>query len=290
MMKMANPSLLADFWRDFRRHRFPLLALFFLILLALLALLSPWLVPHDPAMQFRDHLLQPPAWHEEGQWRFLLGTDELGRDLLSRILAGARISLLIGAVAVSAAMLPGVVLGLLAAFYPRLGALIMRAMDIMMALPALLLAIAIVAILGPGLANTMLAIALVCLPPYVRLVRASAMAELTRDYVLASRQAGAGPLRLMFRTVLPNCLSPIIVQASLGFSMAILDAAALGFLGLGVQPPLAEWGSMLVAARDYIGSAWWVVTWPGLAILLTVLALNVLGDGLRDALDPRLKG
>jgi dipeptide transport system permease protein len=165
----------------------------------------------------------------------------------------------------------------------------MRAMDIMMALPSLLLAVAVVAVLGPGLGNTMIAIAVVSLPSYVRLARASAMAELPRDYVVASRLAGAGAVRLMFNTVLPNCMAPIIVQATLGFSAAILDAAALGFLGLGAQPPMPEWGTMLASARDYIERAWWVVTMPGLAILLTVIALNLLGDGLRDALDPRLK-
>jgi dipeptide transport system permease protein len=162
-------------------------------------------------------------------------------------------------------------------------------MDVMLALPSLLLAIAVVAVLGPGLLNAMFAIALVAIPQYVRLVRASAMSELAKDYVIASRLAGAGTGRLMFDTVLPNCAAPLIVQATLGFSSAILDAAALGFLGLGAQPPTPEWGSMLASALEFIQSAWWVVTLPGLAILVTVLAFNLTGDGLRDALDPRLK-
>jgi dipeptide transport system permease protein len=162
-------------------------------------------------------------------------------------------------------------------------------MDVLLALPSLLLAVAVVAIIGPGLVNTMLAIAIVALPGYVRLTRASALGELHKEYVMASRVAGAGTARLMFSQVLPNCTAPLIVQATLGFSSAILDAAALGFLGLGVQPPSAEWGAMLASARDYIDSAWWIVTMPGLAILISVLAINLLGDGLRDALDPKLK-
>lgn len=286
----AAPSLLREFWASFSANRGALLAALFFGVLVLGALLAPWVAPHDPAEQFREAFLTPPVWADGGTARFLLGTDELGRDILSRLLHGARLSLMIGLVSVVLALVPGVVLGLLAAFYPRFaGPLIMRAMDIMMALPSLLLAVAVVAVLGPGLGNTMIAIAVVSLPSYVRLARASAMAELPRDYVVASRLAGAGAVRLMFNTVLPNCMAPIIVQATLGFSAAILDAAALGFLGLGAQPPMPEWGTMLASARDYIERAWWVVTMPGLAILLTVIALNLLGDGLRDALDPRLK-
>jgi dipeptide transport system permease protein len=166
---------------------------------------------------------------------------------------------------------------------------VMRLMDIMLALPSLLLAIAVVAILGPGLINAMYAIAIVLLPHYARLTRAAVIGELSKDYVNASRIAGAGTLRLMFNTVLPNCAAPLIVQATLGFSTAILDAAALGFLGLGAQPPRPEWGSMLASALEFIQSAWWVVTFPGLAILVCVLAFNLMGDGLRDALDPKLK-
>lgn len=286
----APPSLLREFWVSFSASRGALFAAGFFILLVISAIFAPWLAPYEPAEQFRDAFLTPPAWLDGGSLRFLLGTDEVGRDILSRLLHGARLSLMIGFVSVVLSLLPGVALGLTAAFYPKLaGTLIMRAIDIMMALPSLLLAVAVVAVLGPGLGNTMIAIAIVSLPSYVRLARASAMSELPRDYVVASRLAGAGQLRLMFDTVLPNCMAPIIVQATLGFSAAILDAAALGFLGLGAQPPIPEWGTMLASARDYIERAWWVVTMPGLAILLTVIALNLLGDGLRDALDPRLK-
>ncbi|WP_017938638.1 ABC transporter permease subunit [Zestomonas thermotolerans] len=290
MMNASSPSPLGEFWQTFRRNKGALGGLAFMLLVLVCALCAPWLAPHDPSQQFRDALLSPPAWLDGGQWRFPLGTDELGRDLLSRLIHGARLSLLIGLASVLLALLPGVLLGLIAGFSPRhLGPPIMRAMDVMLALPALLLAVAIVAILGPGLANTVIAIAIVSLPAYVRLTRAAVLGELERDYVTAARLAGARLPRLMFVSVLPNCLAPLIIQASLSFSAAILDAAALGFLGLGVQPPTPEWGSMLASARDYIERAWWVVTLPGLTILLSVLAINLIGDGLRDALDPKLK-
>lgn len=284
------PSPLREFWTAFSRNRGALVGLIYMGLLVICALFAHWLAPYDPTEQFRDFLLTPPAWQEGGATRFLLGTDELGRDMLSRLIHGARLSLLIGLASVIVSLLPGILLGLLAGFSPtRLGPFIMRLMDIMLALPSLLLAVAIVAVLGPGLINTVFAIAIVSLPSYVRLTRAAVMSELNRDYVTASRLAGAGTLRLMFVCVLPNCMAPLIVQATLSFSSAILDAAALGFLGLGVQPPTPEWGTMLASARDYIERAWWVVSLPGLAILLSVLAINLLGDGLRDALDPKLK-
>jgi dipeptide transport system permease protein len=283
-------SPLARFWQSFSSNRGALAGLGLLALVLLCALTAPWLAPHDPTEQFRDALLTPPMWHEAGSPRFPLGTDDVGRCLLSRLLHGARLSLTIGALAVALAMLPGIALGLVAAFFPRgWGTAILRLMDVMLALPSLLLAIAVVAVLGSGLVNTTLAIALVAVPGYVRLVRAQALAELTKDYVVASRMAGAGTLRLMFDTVLPNCMAPVIVTATMGFSDAILTAAALGFLGLGAQPPTPEWGTMLAAARDYIERANWVVTFPGAAILVTVLAINLMGDGLRDALDPRLQ-
>ena len=286
----APPSALADFWRSFSTNRGAVGGLAFLMLVILTALLAGALAPHSPIEQFREALLTPPVWQSGGSTRFLLGTDDIGRDILSRLLHGARLSLLIGLVAVTLSMLPGIALGLLAAFHPRLlGTAILRVMDVMLALPSLLLAIAVVAVLGPGLINTMLAIAIVSIPGYTRLVRAAAMAELQKDYVIASRLAGAGTLRLMFDTVLPNCMAPVIVTATMGFSDAILTAAALGFLGLGAQPPTPEWGTMLASARDYIERANWVVTLPGLAILSTVLAINLMGDGLRDALDPKLQ-
>ncbi|AXE30734.1 dipeptide ABC transporter permease DppC [Chromobacterium phragmitis] len=289
-LALSYPSPLKEFWQGFSHNKGAVAGLAFVLFIVACALLAPVIAPYSPIEQYRDHMLTPPAWESGGSLQFLFGTDELGRDILSRLIHGARLSLFIGLMSVVMALVPGVVLGLLAAFFPKaLGASIMRLMDIMMALPSLLLAVAIMAILGPGLMNAMIAIATVSLPAYVRLTRASAMTELNRDYVVASRVAGAGLLRLMFVTVLPNCMAPLIVHATMSFSSAILEIAALGFLGLGVQPPTAEWGTMLASARDYIESAWWVVTLPGLTILLSVLAINLMGDGLRDALDPKLK-
>ena len=191
---------------------------------------------------------------------------------------------------VSGALSVGVILGLFAGFFKgRVDTMIMRLMDIILAFPSLLLALVLVAILGPSLINAMIAIAIVQQPHYVRLTRAAVMGEMSKDYVTAARVIGVRRMRLMFVTILPNCMAPLIVQAALSFSTAILDAAALGFLGMGAQPPTPEWGTMLADAREFILRAWWVVTLPGLAILLTVLAINLMGDGLRDALDPKLK-
>ncbi len=290
VVRVDGLSGLRELWRTFQSSRGALGAAGVLATLLILALGASFFAPHSPIEQFREFVKIPPAWLDGGSSQFLLGTDEAGRDMLSRLIYGARLSLWIGGVTVTLALGPGILLGLGAAFGPRwFDASVMRVMDILLALPSLLLAVAVVAVLGPGLINTTFAIALVALPSYVRLTRSSAKSEMRKEYVTASRVAGAGPWRLMFLQVLPNCTAPLIVQATLGFSTAILDAAALGFLGLGVQPPAAEWGAMLASARDYIDSAWWIVTWPGLAILITVLAINIVGDGLRDALDPKLK-
>jgi dipeptide transport system permease protein len=200
------------------------------------------------------------------------------------------VSLFIGLSVMVVSVTIGIVLGLVAAFAGGLvDTLIMRVMDLIIAVPSLVLAILVVAILGPSLTNTIVAVTVVYLPRYVRLVRASALAEIGKDYVTAARTVGVGRLRLMFVTVLPNCLAPLIVQAALGVSDAILEAAALGFLGLGAQPPIPEWGSMLADSREFIRSDPWIVTLPGLAILFTVVSINLMGDGLRDAFDPKLK-
>ncbi len=287
---VARPGRLKDFWYYFRENRGAVFGLWIFVGFVLMALLADVIAPCDPIEQYRDHLLQPPFWQEGGSLAFPLGTDAVGRDLLSRLIYGARYSFYVGIVVVAISALGGIVLGLVAGFAPRwLETLIMRIMDIILAFPSLLLALVLVAILGPSLTNAMIAIALVLQPHYVRLTRASVMAERTKDYVTAAKVTGAKLPRLMFVTVLPNCLSPIIVQAALSFSNAILDAAALGFLGMGAQPPTPEWGTMLAEAREFILRAWWVVTFPGLAILITVLAVNLMGDGLRDALDPKLK-
>jgi len=279
-----------EVWISLKANRGAMVALTIIVLLVLCAILAPLLAPHDYRTQDVDLALTPPAWDEGGNSTFILGTDGLGRDILSRIIYGSRYSLMIGLIVVTLSLITGVLFGLISGFYRgSVDTLIMRLMDIILALPSLLLAIVIVVLLGTGLTNAMIAVAITNIPHYARLTRAAVMTELTKDYVVASKVAGAGTLRLMFKTVLPNCLAPLIVQSTLGISSAVLDAAALGFLGLGAQPPTPEWGTLLADARQYIESAWWVVTFPGLAILITVLAFNLLGDGLRDALDPKLK-
>ena len=282
--------MLAEFWFYFRENRGAVIGLWVFAALVVVAILAPLFAPHSPTQQYRDALLVPPAWSDGGQWRFLLGTDPVGRDVLSRLIYGSRFSLFIGIVVVAVALVFGIVIGLVAGYFRGgVDIVIMRVMDIILAFPSLLLALVLVAILGPGLMNAMIAIALVYQPHFVRLTRAAVMSEMNRDYVVSARVAGARPFYLMTRTLLPNCVAPLIVQATLSFSNAILDAAALGFLGMGAQPPTPEWGTMLAEAREFILRAWWVVTFPGLAILITVLAINLIGDGLRDALDPKLK-
>ncbi|MHA6299863.1 ABC transporter permease subunit [Devosia sp. CAU 1758] len=302
---MSNPATIADpnaaprisaltqlreFWYYFSVNRGAVIGLVVFVLLVLTALFANWIAPHSPIQQYRDALLIPPFWAEGGRADFLLGTDAVGRDILSRLIHGARYSLLIGTVVVVIALVTGIIVGLVAGYAGGwVDTVLMRVMDLILAFPSLLLALVLVAILGPGLFNMMIAIALVLQPHFVRLTRSAVMGEMGKDYVTSSRMAGSGHMRLMFKTILPNCLAPLIVQATLSFSSAILDAAALGFLGLGAQPPTPEWGTMLAEARQFILRAWWVVTLPGLAILITVLAINLIGDGLRDALDPKLK-
>jgi dipeptide transport system permease protein len=286
----APPGPLKSFWQDFSRNRGALIGLCYIVLMLVVAIAAPLIAPHDPTMQYREHLLQPPVWDTQGSWQFILGTDDVGRDILSRLIHGARLSLLVGFLVVSISLVLGIFLGVLAGYTGGVVDItIMRLVDIMLALPSLLLALVLVAIFGPSIVNASLALSFVALPHYVRLSRAAVLREMTRDYVVASRVVGAGAWRQMFINILPNCVAPLIVQASLGFSNAILDMAALGFLGMGAQPPTPEWGTMLANVLQFAQSAWWVVTFPGLAILLAVLAFNLMGDGLRDALDPRLK-
>ncbi|KJS10180.1 MAG: peptide transporter [Hoeflea sp. BRH_c9] len=280
----------SEFWYYFSQNRGAVIGLVIFSFIVFIAVFAPLIAPHSPSVQNRDAFLVPPFWQEGGSLTYLLGTDAVGRDILSRLMYGAQFSLFIGLFVVVLSVTSGVIIGLLAGYFRGwVDTVIMRIMDVILAFPSLLLALVLVAILGPGLLNAMIAIALILQPHFVRLTRASVMSERDREYVIASRVAGAGSARLMFLTMLPNCLAPLIVQATLSFSTAILDAAALGFLGMGAQPPTPEWGSMLAEAREFILRAWWVVTLPGLAILITVLAINLMGDGLRDALDPKLK-
>lgn len=288
--KTGAVARLAEFWAHFSENRGATVGFAVFCFICLIALFADVVAPYLPQEQYRDAFLKPPIWQEGSDWRFLLGTDAVGRDILSRLIYGSRYSLFIGVIVVTISLSLGVVLGLLTGYIGgAFDAALMRVMDVVLSFPSLLLALVLVAILGPSLTNAMIAIALVQQPHYVRLTRASVMSELRKDYVAAARVAGVGNIRLMFVTILPNCMAPLIVQAALSFSTAILDAAALGFLGMGAQPPTPEWGTMLADAREYVTRAWWVVTMPGLAILIAVLAINLMGDGLRDALDPRLR-
>ena len=283
-------SSAAEFWFFFRQNLGAVIGLALLGVFVALASLSPWLAPHPPNEIFAEALRLPPAWHPAGQRAFPLGTDDVGRDLLSRLMFGARASLGIGALVAVLSSALGSLLGLVAGYRGGwVDQAIMRAVDVLMALPSMLLAIVVVSILGPGLTNAILAAAIVAVPNFVRLVRASTMAEKNKQYVLASRSFGASHSRTLFGEILPNCVAPLIIQTSHAFSDGILNVAALGFLGLGAQPPTAEWGTMLADARPFIESSPWLVTYPGFCILLVVLGFNLFGDGLRDAFDPRLK-
>jgi len=266
------------------RQRGALVGLVILAALALMAVGAPWLSPRDPIKTAARDALQPPGA------RFVLGSDQFGRDVASRVLHGARISLTIGLISVAIAVALGAPLGLVSGYYGgRLDMLIMRVMDVLLAFPGILLALAIVSVLSPGLTNVMIAVGLSAVPSYARLVRASTLAARENLYVEAARALGGRDLGILVRYILPNVVAPLIVIATLGLGTAILSAAALGFLGLGSQPPQPEWGRMLGEGRDYLREAWWISTFPGLGIMLTVLAMNLLGDGLRDVLDPRLK-
>lgn len=279
-----------EFWNSLKAHRGSLIALALLGFFCVVALFAHWIAPHAPDTQFENALRLPPFWSEGSDPRFLLGTDDVGRDLLSRLIYGARISLGVGFWVALFSGTVGPALGLASGVLGgKVDTIIMRSMDILMSLPSMLLAIVVVTLLGPGLGNAILAVSIVEIPKFVRLARASALAETKKQYVLASQSFGASKFRLIYINILPNCAAPLIVQGALAFSDGILNAAALGFLGLGAQPPTPEWGTMLADARAFIESSPYLVTLPGLCILLLVLAFNLLGDGIRDALDPRLK-
>jgi len=256
----------------------------------LAAIFAPSLSPHDPVETALYDQLKPPAWKDGGSDKNILGTDDLGRDIFSRIIYGARVSLIVAVVSVGLAFVLGTLLGSISGYYKgALDNVIMRIMDIILAFPYLLLAIVVVAFLGPSLQNAMIAIGITYVPRFARIVRGSVLEEFEKDYVMAAKAVGARDWRIIFIAILPNCLGPLIVLTTLSFASAILDAAALSFLGLGAQPPTPEWGAMIASSRSLILRASWVMTFPGIAILLAVLGFNLLGDGLRDALDPRLR-
>jgi ABC-type dipeptide/oligopeptide/nickel transport system permease subunit len=284
------PSALSEFWFFFSQNRGAVVGLVLVMIFALIAVFAPLLAPYDPAQIFDGAFTKPPAWSGAGSAQFAMGTDDVGRDVLSRLIYGARISMAVGFFVVIFSRSIGALFGLVAGYVGGwVDSMIMRATDILMALPSILLAIVVVTILGQNLTNAIIAVGVTVIPGFIRLVRAQVMVERNRQYVVASGSFGAGPFRQVFVNILPNCMPPIIVQGTLGFSDGILNVAALGFLGLGAKPPTAEWGTMLSDARPYIESAPWLVTLPGLCILIVVLGFNLLGDGLRDALDPRLK-
>jgi ABC-type dipeptide/oligopeptide/nickel transport system permease subunit len=292
--QMRNPEdrhPIFDQLEKLLKNRTAVAGFIIITLFALAAIFAPFISPYDPNENALYDQLKPPVWDSaEGSTKNLLGTDDMGRDMVSRLIYGARVSLTLGMVSVGIALLLGSFLGSLAGYYKGWpDNLIMRFMDIILAFPHILLAIVIVAYLGPGLRNAMVAIGIINIPRFARIVRASVMDEYGKDYVTAARAVGAGNKRIIFNAILPNCLAPMIIQASLGFGAAILDAAGLSFLGLGAQPPIAEWGAMIAQGRSMILRAWWVMTFPGIAILLAVLGFNLFGDGLRDALDPRLR-
>jgi len=254
------------------------------------AVFAPQLAPWDPAKQMLLKRLRPPMWQERGLSEHPLGTDHLGRDILSRILHGGRISLGVGLIAVTLAALIGVSFGLVAGFFGgRIDALIMRIVDVFLAIPYILLAMGVVFALGPSLLNVILVMGATRWVQFARIVRADVLSLREREFVAGARARGNRSLRLLLRHVLPNALTPIIVVATLELAFMIIYESALSFLGLGVQPPTPTWGWMLADGRNYVATAWWLSTFPGVAIMLTVLAVNLLGDWLRDTLDPRLK-
>lgn len=271
------------FWIKARRNASIKVGAFITVSFVLSGLFAPWIAPRDPIDQDLTKALRPPSA------QFVLGTDEFGRDLWSRILFGARISLAVGLISVSISTLLGTASGSIAGYYGGAwDSLISRALDLLLGLPGILLALTVVAILGPNLQNTMIAVGISSTPYFARVTRSVVLASKESDKVLAARALGARDIRVLVRHIVPDVIPAIIVVATLGLGWAILTAAALSFLGLGAQPPTPEWGAILAAGRVYISQGWWLSTFPGLAILILVLGVNLLGDGLRDVLDPRL--
>lgn len=266
------------------RNKMAIFGLIILLLLLIMGILADFIAPYDYAKQDLANAFQHP------NAKHLFGTDEFGRDIFSRIIYGARTSLLVGFVSVGIAVVAGGALGAVAGYYgKRIDNFIMRLMDVLLAIPQTLLAIAIVAALGTGLTNLMIAVGISAVPTYARIVRASVLTIREEEYIEAAKASGTTNVRIIVRHILPNCIAPVIVQVTLGMAGAILTAAGMSFIGLGIQPPNAEWGNMLSTGRDYIREYSYMTMFPGLAIVITVLSLNLLGDGLRDALDPKLR-
>lgn len=273
------------FWRLLFSNKLALIGFIFIVGWTLIAILSSWIVPHDPYVTDPANKLLPPSAEH---W---FGTDNYGRDILSRVIYGARISIWTGMIAVSISFIIGVPLGAIAGFYGgRMGSIIMRCMDILLAFPSLVLAMAIAVTMGPGLMSALIAVGIVGIPEFARLIHGQTISLREKEFVEASRAIGVTNGTILFRHILPNALAPLLVNATLGMGFAILTSASLSFLGLGVKPPIAEWGAMISEGRAYIISGeWWIVTFPGLGIATAILGFNLLGDGLRDVLDPRLR-
>ncbi|MCA2002243.1 MAG: ABC transporter permease [Chloroflexi bacterium] len=297
-MSLESVSMWRTAWRRLFRRRSAIAGLVILGILTFIAVTAQWVAPYgyDQVLIGKEPVKarQAPCIHLLGcpkdQPQHLAGIDGNVRDQFSRLLYGARLSLVVGISTVSFAIVLGTALGAIAGYFGGWwDTIIMRVMDVLLAFPSLLLAIAIVTVLGPGLINALLAIGIVDIPIFARVMRASVLSVREMEFVSATRALGGNPFHILFRRILPNALTPLIVQGTLGIASAILSAAALSFLGLGAQPPTPEWGTMLADSMQFVQSAWWVVTFPGLAILITVLAFNLMGDGLRDALDPKLK-
>ncbi|WP_425331160.1 ABC transporter permease [Jeotgalibacillus proteolyticus] len=273
-----------DAWRKFKKNKIAVVGLSIVTFFILLAIFAPWIAPEGINEQKLPERLQAPSSE------YWFGTDDFGRDVFSRVIHGARISLWVGFLAVVGSSIAGSALGIIAGYYGRwIDAVISRLFDIMLAFPSILLAIAVVSILGPSLQNALIAIAIINIPIFGRLIRSRVLSVKEEEYIMAARAIGMSDGRILFSHVLPNSITPIIVQGSLAIATAIIEAAALGFLGLGAQKPTPEWGAMLSASRDYLVQAPWTLFFPGLAIMLVVLGFNLLGDGLRDALDPKMK-
>lgn len=278
------PSPWLESWRRFRKNKLAVFGLAIITFFVMVAVLAPVIAPEGINEQKLAERLSPPSAE------YWLGTDDFGRDILSRIIYGTRISLWIGFVSVLGSIIVGSVLGIVAGYYGRwVDMVISRLFDIMLAFPSILLAIAIVTILGPSLENALIAVAIINVPNFGRLIRSKVLCVKQEEYILAAKSIGMGDVRILFHHVLPNSMAPVIVQGTLAIATSILEAAALGFLGLGAEAPNPEWGKMLSDSRQFLTQAPWTMVSPGLAIMLVVIGFNLLGDGLRDALDPRMK-
>ncbi|MDR3331903.1 MAG: ABC transporter permease [Synergistaceae bacterium] len=284
MQKQKKYNFVMDTWRRLLKNKLALIGLTVILLLIFCAILANVIAPYDyKAQNLRNALKFPNSEN-------FFGTDEFGRDIFSRVIYGTRVSLLVGFIAVGISVVVGGIFGSVSGYYGgMLDNIIMRCMDVLLAIPSLLLAIAIVAALGPGIINLMIATGISSIPNYARIVRASVLSVKDQEFIEAARAVGTNDFFIIFQHILPNCLAPIIVQATFGVAIAILTAAGLSFIGLGIMPPTPEWGSMLSSGRMYIRDQWYMTIFPGLAIAATIFSLNVLGDGLRDALDPKLR-